>query len=193
VPTREASSGRAPPRRRRSTRSRSGPRARRRMSSRLGHARWDRRTARTSEPYQRSPGEDTLNAVAAPESGAGRFGFGRDRRASTTRREPNDNQPRRNVCGWRRFRPSFAIAASRDASASRVKSRNRSSWTCHAVYSCMCVASLRRGGVGFHHAQIVPRVTITYCGSPIPRHDTRSFQSLKRPAGFDFQIHTWIW
>lgn len=32
-----------------------------------------------------------------------------------------------------------------------------------------------------------------YCGSPFPRQETRSFQSLKIPAGFDFQSQTWIW
>jgi len=39
----------------------------------------------------------------------------------------------------------------------------------------------------------VHRSSRSYCGSPFPRQLTRSFQSLKIPAGFDFQSQTWIW
>jgi len=62
----------------------------------------------------------------------------RSRRADFVRgalraEHPPLRHPADDARGPRRGLPSLAIAASRNASASRVRSRIRSSWTCHAV------------------------------------------------------------
>jgi hypothetical protein len=63
---------------------------------------------------------------------------------------------------------------------------------CRVVMHLSCLLEAREAW-RFATPRLCREVTVTYCGSPIPRHETRSFQSLKRPAGFDFQVHTWIW